>query len=211
MSHPVNLRVPILPVGVGIALLVATGAASAQAASGAMSGGANTASMQSAAKVSSADKSFVEKAAIGSMAEVQMGRLAQQKAGSDQVKQFGTRMVDDHSKANDDLKQVASHKGITLPSDLDAKHKNKMAKLEKLSGAQFDRAYMDDMVADHKEDVAEFQKQSSSGKDGDLKGFASKTLPTLQDHLKMAQSTQAAVRNGGKTNASSGRSSTSGG
>ena len=186
MSHPVNLRVPILPVGVGIALLVATGAASAQAASGAMSGGANTASMQSAAKVSSADKSFVEKAAIGSMAEVQMGRLAQQKAGSDQVKQFGTRMVDDHSKANDDLKQVASHKGITLPSDLDAKHKNKMAKLEKLSGAQFDRAYMDDMVSDHKKDVAEFEKQAKSGNDADIKGFAPKTLPTLQQHLSLA-------------------------
>jgi putative membrane protein len=196
MSHPVNLRVPILPVGVGIALLVATGAASAQAASGAMSGGANTASMQSAAKVSSADKSFVEKAAIGSMAEVQMGKLAQQKAGSDQVKQFGTRMVDDHSKANDDLKQVASHKGITLPSDLDAKHKNKMAKLEKLSGAQFDRAYMDDMVADHKEDVAEFEKQAKSGHDADIKGFASKTLPTLQEHLSLAQSTDKAVKGG---------------
>ena len=194
MSHPVNLRVPILPVCVGIALLVATGAASAQAASGAMSGGANTASMQSAAKVSSADKSFVEKAAIGSMAEVQMGKLAQQKAGSDQVKQFGTRMVDDHSKANDDLKQVASHKGITLPSDLDAKHKNKMAKLEKLSGAQFDRAYMDDMVADHKQDVAEFRKEANSGKDSDIKAFAAKTLPTLEDHLKMAQSTDSAVK-----------------
>ena len=196
MSHPVNLRVPILPVCVGIALLVATGAASAQAASGAMSGGANTASMQSAAKVSSADKSFVEKAAIGSMAEVQMGKLAQQKAGSDQVKQFGTRMVDDHSKANDDLKQVASHKGITLPSDLDAKHKNKMAKLEKLSGAQFDRAYMDDMVSDHKKDVAEFEKQAKSGNDADIKGFASKTLPTLQQHLSLAESTDKAVKGG---------------
>jgi len=196
MSHPVNLRVPILPVCVGIALLVATGAASAQAASGAMSGGANTASVQSAAKVSSADRSFVEKAAIGSMAEVQMGKLAQQKAGSDQVKQFGTRMVDDHSKANDDLKQVASHKGITLPSDLDAKHKNKMAKLEKLSGAQFDRAYMDDMVSDHKKDVAEFEKQAKSGNDADIKGFASKTLPTLQQHLSLAESTDKAVKGG---------------
>jgi len=196
MSHPVNLRVPILPVCVGIALLVATGAASAQAASGAMSGGANTASMQSAAKVSSADKSFVEKAAIGSMAEVQMGKLAQQKAGSDQVKQFGTRMVDDHSKANDDLKQVASSKGIPLPSALDSEHKSKMAKLEKLSGAQFDRAYMDDMVSDHKKDVAEFEKQAKSGNDADIKGFASKTLPTLQQHLSLAESTDKAVKGG---------------
>ena len=195
MSHHPTLHVPILPVCVGVAVLVAAGSASAQATTNPPTSN-TTSSMQSAAKVSSSDKSFVEKAAIGSMAEVQMGKLAQQKAGSDQVKQFGTRMVDDHSKANDDLKQVASHKGITLPSDLDAKHKNKMAKLEKLSGAQFDRAYMDDMVADHKEDVAEFEKQAKSGHDADIKGFASKTLPTLQEHLSLAQSTDKAVKGG---------------
>jgi putative membrane protein len=192
--HPhLNPRVPILPVCVGIALLVATSAASAQTTSNPPTG---TSSMQSAAKLSSADKSFVEKAAIGGLAEVQMGKLAQQKAGSDQVKQFGTRMVDDHSKANDQLKQVASSKGIALPSDLDSEHKSKMSKLEKLSGAQFDRAYMDDMVSDHKKDVAEFQKQAKSGNDADIKGFASKTLPTLQEHLTMAESTDKAVKSG---------------
>jgi putative membrane protein len=119
-----------------------------------------------------------------------------QKSGSDQVKQFGTRMVDDHSKANDDLKQVASSKGIPLPSALDSEHKSKMAKLEKLSGAQFDRAYMDDMVSDHKKDVAEFEKQAKSGNDADIKGFASKTLPTLQQHLSLAESTDKAVKGG---------------
>jgi putative membrane protein len=192
MSHPTHSRFPILPVCAGIALLVASGAASAQATGTATT---NSAGMTtSAAKLSSADKTFVEKAAIGGLAEVQMGQLAKQKAASDQVKQFGTRMVDDHSKANDELKQVASSKGITLPSDLDAKHKNKMARLEKLSGAQFDRAYMDDMVADHKEDVAEFQKQAKSGQDPDIKGFASKTLPTLQEHLNMAESTDKSVK-----------------
>ena len=194
MSHSPNPRVPILPVCIGIALLVATGAAAAQTTGNATTG--STSSMQSAAKMSSADKAFVEKAAIGGLAEVQMGKLAQQKAASEQVKQFGTRMVDDHSKANDELKQVASSKGITLPTDLDAKHKGKMAKLEKLSGAQFDRAYMDDMVADHKEDVSEFQKQAKSGSDADVKGFASKTLPTLQEHLTMAESTDKAVKAG---------------
>jgi putative membrane protein len=76
-----------------------------------------------------------------------------------------------------------------------------MAKLEKLSGAQFDRAYMSEMVADHKKDVAEFRKQSTSGKDSDLKAFAAKTLPTLEDHLKMAQSTDAAVKGGAKASA----------
>ena len=128
------------------------------------------------------------------MAEVELGKLATQKAASDQVKQFGSRMVEDHSKANDELKQIATAKGMTLPTDLDAKHKNEMAKMQKLSGAQFDRAYMDAMVKDHKETVALFRTQSNSGKDSDLKGFAAKTLPHLEEHLKMAQSTDAAVK-----------------
>src|SRR6185369_11383823 len=196
MSHhlPPNPRVPFLPVCVGIALLVAASSASAQATGDAPT--STTSSMQSTAKLSPADKTFVQKAAICGLAEVEMGKLAQQKAASDQVKQFGTRMVDDHSKANDALKQVASSKGIALPSDLDAKQKSKMAKLEKLSGAQFDRAYMDDMVADHKEDVSKFQKQAKSGSDADIKGFASKTLPTLQEHLTLAESTDKAVKGG---------------
>ena len=198
MSHHLHLnsRVPIVPVCVGIALLVATSAASAQATNNPPMGSSTTSSMQSAAKLSSTDKSFVEKAAVGGLAEVQMGKLAKEKAGSDQVKQFGTRMVDDHTKANDQLKQVASNKGITLPTDLDSEHKGKVAKLEKLSGAQFDRAYMDDMVSDHKKDVAEFQKQAKSGNDADIKGFASKTLPTLQEHLTLAESTDKAVKSG---------------
>ena len=197
MSHHPKFHVPVVPVCVGIALLVATSTASAAQATGTPPPTSNTtASMQSAAKMSSSDKEFLHKAAIGGLAEVELGKLAQQKAGSDQVKQFGTRMVNDHGKANDDLKQVASNKGITLPSDLDAKHKSKMAKLEKLSGAQFDRAYMDDMVSDHKQDVAEFQKQAKSGNDADVKGFASKTLPTLQEHLTLAESTDKAVKAG---------------
>ncbi|HZW76643.1 MAG TPA: DUF4142 domain-containing protein, partial [Caldimonas sp.] len=169
MSHSPNSRVPILPVCLGVALLVATSAASAQATGNAPNSN-TTSSMQSAAKVSSSDKSFVEEAAIGGMAEVQMGKLAQQKGGSHQVKQFGTRMVDDHSKVNDDLKQVADSKGITLPSELNGEHKNKVAKLERLSGAQFDRAYMDGMVSAHKKDIAEFQKQAKSAHDPDIKG-----------------------------------------
>jgi len=192
MSHQSN-RLSTVSVGIGLAFLVAAGAAPAQGTSNSSS---STSSMKAgtSASVPAADKAFVEKAAVGGMAEVQMGKMAQQKGSSDQVKQFGARMVDDHSKANDELKQIASAKGIALPTDLDAKHKSKMDKMEKLSGAQFDRAYMDDMVADHKEDVAEFKKQASSGKDSDLKAFAAKTLPTLEDHLKMAQSTDAAVK-----------------
>ena len=189
--NPTNFRLSALSLCLGLACLGAPVLSAAQSASQPMaSGGAK------ASAVPAADKAFAQKAAIGGMAEVEMGKLAQQKAASDQVKQFGSRMVADHGKANDELKQIASSKGLTLPSDLDAKHKSKMAKMQKLSGAAFDRAYMDDMLADHKHDVADFQKEASSGRDSDLKGFASKTLPTLQDHLKMAQETHAAVKGG---------------
>jgi len=144
-------------------------------------------------RLGSADHSWVMKAAVGGMAEVELGKLAQSQGSSDAVKQFGKRMVDDHSKANDELSQIASRKGITLPTSLDAKHQATRDRLSKLSGAAFDRAYMDDMVKDHREDVAEFKKEASNGQDADLKAFASKTVPTLEDHLKMAEQTDAAV------------------
>jgi putative membrane protein len=98
-------------------------------------------------------------------------------------------MVDDHSKANDQLKQLASQKGVTLSDKLSPAKQKDVDKYNKLSGAAFDRSYISHMVADHKKDVAEFQKESKSGKDSDLKSWASTTLPTLQDHLKMAQDT----------------------
>ena len=153
----------------------------------------------------------MEEAAIGGMAEVELGNLAQQKASSDDVKKFAERMVQDHSKANDQLKQTASAKGVELPTALDKKHKSDMDKLQKLSGADFDRAYMKHMVSDHKKDVSEFQKEAKSGKDSELKSFASSTLPTLQDHLKLAQTTNDAVKNekSSKTASSGGTSSTS--
>jgi len=105
------------------------------------------------------------------------------------VKKFGQRMVDDHSKANDELKTLAQQKNIPLPSGLDSKAKALQARLEKLSGAQFDRAYMQAMLADHRMDVSAFKKESTSGQDPDVKSWASKTLPTLEEHLKMAQDT----------------------
>jgi putative membrane protein len=141
----------------------------------------------SSGQLSAADKTFVMKAAQGGMAEVELGQLATQNAKSDEVKQFGQRMVDDHTKANDQLKQVAQQKGVAIPTELSAKDKADKARLSKLNGEQFDRAYMQHMVMDHKKDVAEFQKESTSGKDNDVKNFASQTLPTLQDHLKQAQ------------------------
>jgi putative membrane protein len=146
-----------------------------------------TTSTKQSAGMGDSDTTFVKKAAEGGLAEVQLGQLAAQKASSPEVKKFGQRMVDDHTKANEQLKQVAAEKNIDLPQQLNAKDKATKARLEKLSGDQFDRAYMKDMVKDHQKDVAEFQKQAQTGKDPAIKNFAQQTLPTLQSHLQEAQ------------------------
>ncbi len=148
---------------------------------------ASSDSSSESGKLSAADKKFVMDAAKGGMMEVELGKVAADKGNSPDVKQFGQRMVDDHSKANDQLKSIAEQKGVTLPTDLDAKDKAMKDKLSGLSGDQFDKMYMQHMVMDHKKDVAEFKKESTSAKDSDVKNFASQTLPTLQDHLKQAQ------------------------
>lgn len=148
---------------------------------------ASSESGSASGQLSAADKKFVMDAAKGGLMEVELGKVAAEKGNSPDVKQFGQRMVDDHSKANDQLKSIAEQKGVTLPTDLDAKDKAMKDKLSGLSGDQFDKMYMHHMVMDHKKDVAEFKKESNSGKDNDVKNFASQTLPTLEDHLKQAQ------------------------
>jgi putative membrane protein len=142
-----------------------------------------------AANVSSSDRKFMEKAAQGGLAEVQLGKLAADKASSDAVKQFGQRMVDDHTKANDQLKALATSKGVNVPTGLDRSTQGEMDKLQKMSGAAFDREYMNHMVSDHKKDIGEF-KSAAKSKDADVKQFASSTLPTLEQHLDLAKSAQ---------------------
>jgi len=146
-----------------------------------------------AGKLSAADSKFVHEAAAGGMAEVALGKLAADKATSPDVKQFGQRMADDHGKANDELKALAAQKGITLPADVDPAAKATEARLSKLSGAAFDKAYMQDMVKDHDKDVAAFKHASTAAADADLKSWAAKTLPTLQDHQQQAKSINATV------------------
>lgn len=134
-----------------------------------------------------ADNKFVIKAAQFGLAEVDLSQLAASHASNAKVKEFGQRMIDDHTKVNTELKQVASQKGERAPVHLDPKDQATVDGLSQLNGDKFDRAYMSDMVKDHKEDVAEFKKEAFSGDDPDVKAFASKTLPTLEDHLKAAE------------------------
>ena len=139
-------------------------------------------------KAATSDQLFLKEAAAGGLAEVELGQLAAEKSSNPEVKKFAERMVADHGKANDQLKEIAAQKGISLSAEPSAKHKATKERLSKLSGDEFDKAYMSDMLSDHKKDVAAFRKESAEGKDPVLKEFAAKTLPTLEDHLKEAES-----------------------
>ena len=135
--------------------------------------------------VSAMDKNFAVDAAHGGAAEVKLGELAAKQGSNAHVKEFGQKMVEDHTKANDALKTVATSKGITLPEEPNAEQKATMAHLMKLHGAAFDKAYIKAMKADHKMDIAHFKKEANTGKDPDIKSFAAKTLPVVQGHYQM--------------------------
>jgi putative membrane protein len=169
---------------VGVALSVAT-------ASWAQSSSQSPAKPQkheaSSATAAKADQAFVTKAAGANMAEVELGKLAVERASRDEVKRFGQQMIDDHTKAGDELKTIAQQKQLDWPTALDAKHKALKDKLSKLSGENFDRTYMQEMVNGHRTVASELRMESQSGKDPEVKAWASKTLPTVEEHLKQAQ------------------------
>src|SRR5436309_5086391 len=159
-------------------LALATGAlnlaAAARAADTTPSGGGSS--------LSEKDKTFMKKAAKGGMMEVAMGQVAEQKAQSEDVKSFGKRMVTDHGKANDELKSIASKKGVQLPS------KEHTAKWTS------DKIYMDMMVKDHEKDLAEFKEEANGGSDPDLKKFADDTSKVIQEHLDLAKEIQGKLK-----------------
>jgi putative membrane protein len=140
--------------------------------------------------ISAQDRQFVMMAAQGGMAEVELGRLAVQKASSSPVKNFGQQMVREHTQANNQLKQLASRKSITLPTGVSEQHKATKAKLSKLSGVAFNQELMNQMIMDHEKTVALFERQSQQGSDPDLKVWATQTLPNLRGHLRTALSVQ---------------------
>lgn len=136
---------------------------------------------------SSPDSRFVLNAAAGGMAEVKLAELAQEKASDPSVRAFGRRMAEDHTKAGEQLKQLAQSQNITLPVELRSADQARYEQLSKLRGPEFDHAYMQIMVTDHQKDVAEFQKEASNGKNTAIKDFAAQTLPILEDHLREAR------------------------
>ena len=147
----------------------------------------NTGMANSSMPVSEEDTKFAVEAASGGMMEVQLGELAQQKASSQRVKDFGAMMVRDHSKANDELKSLAGMKNVTLPPAPGEDHMDHIKKLSAKSGKEFDKDYIKMMIDDHKDDIDAFEKAANNGKDADIKAFANKALPTLRAHLDSAQ------------------------
>ena len=142
---------------------------------------------QAIAQMSPADRTFATKAASGGEAEVSLGQLAAKNGASPQVRQFGQQMVTDHTKANQELQAIAKQQNVTLPTKPDAASMATEQRLQATTGGAFDAAYGRDMVEDHQKDIAEFQKEATSGEDPALKAFAEKYLPVLQHHLQLAQ------------------------
>lgn len=185
----------ILVLGTGFGQSSATDASKTtdKAADKASSGAASSA-------LSGGDRKFVMEAAMGGLTEVQAGQMVAGKSTNADVKAVAQKIVDDHTKANDELKTIASGKGITLPTDLDPKHKAMVDKMSAMSGDQMDHAFLMNMMKDHKKDIALFQKESSNGKDADLKAFATKTLPVLQEHAKHVQEAHSKSMGSGSDN-----------
>jgi putative membrane protein len=179
-NHLKAIRIPVLLAVVALqAVVVSTYAADAD---------------ESPGQLSSSDYKFAREAAVGGMFEVNLGHIAAQNSQNPAVQQFGDQMVKDHGSAGQELQQIASNKGATLPTALPAKKQKEVDRLAQLSGAAFDKAYIACMVKAHKADAKLFTKASDDVKDPDLKGFAARTLGMVQSHLKMAQDLEESVK-----------------
>jgi len=181
-----TLAVALLSIG-------AAGVANGQSTTGlpaTQMGSANPAApatRQPASSLSASDRQFLENAAEANLGEIEAGKLAKEKAKTDPAKQFAGRMVHDHTQVGDRLRELAAAKGVTLPTSLDQADRKELEVLQNLSGAKFDDAYMQHQVSDHRKVIRAFEEEARSAKDPDVRAFASQTLPTLQDHLRIAQ------------------------
>jgi putative membrane protein len=194
MKHSAMMKSALLAVLASGMMCVAQDASSTQSGGSASS---NTATAKGA------DSKFAMEAAQGGLAEVELAKVAQDKGSDPQVKQFAQKMIDDHSKANDDLKQIAQQENMTVPTDLSAKDQAEKTKLAAMSGPSFDRAYMKYMVMDHTKDANEFKKEANSGKDPAIKGFAAKYKPIIEQHLSMAKDMNSKMSGASKSSSNS--------
>lgn len=147
----------------------------------------STAAAHSSSKVSRRDREFMSVATRGNLAEIAAGHLAQKKSDNEQVKSFGERMVSDHSAANDQLTALAQKLDVKLPQKPSRRDENRMKKLEGMSGTKFETAYAHDMIRDHRADIKAFEREAEHGTNPEVKQFAQSTLPTLKEHLSLAE------------------------
>jgi putative membrane protein len=146
----------------------------------------------------SGDKEFASKVSAAGLAEVNLSGLALRFARNPAVKQFAQHMVDDHMRASRELTQMANQRSIKLPGEMDEEHQKCYDKLKKLSGAEFDRAYMEAMVKDHEKAVEAFEKESKEGKDAAMKRWATQLTPIMKRHLESARKVCEQVKGGKK-------------
>src|SRR5438874_6484049 len=179
MKNKFSINIRFITGLITIACIGLTGAALAQNPKSKSDSNSNKAK---ASTLSSADKAFVKDAAKGGMMEVAMGRVAEKNASDSEVKNFGARMVNDHSKANEDLKAIAKEENVEWPAEKEA------------SKWKSDKDYMDAMVKDHEKDLAEFEKQAKNGSDPDVKRFAEKTSTVVRKHLDLAKEIQGKLK-----------------
>ena len=142
--------------------------------------------------LSEADRKFIQAATLGGLMEVELGKVALRKSANDRVREMAQNIIDDHTRANERLQALVRAKGVDTPAQLDSKHQKQVDRLQKLSADRFDREYTALMVSDHKEDIKEFNRAAAHAGDADLKQFAAGTLPTLEQHLRMAESVKLA-------------------
>lgn len=173
-------------------------------AGGAGQGDRGRATASGKAALSAADQNFIEEAATASLLEVHLGELAEENGGSDQVRRFGRRMVQEHGQANARLAQVVAPMGVALPKELDPRQRNQFARMQRLRGHEFDRAYLQAVIHAHEDEVARFRKQADASGNADLRQFASTTLPTLQGHLSVARDIEKTMQAGAGKGGSAG-------
>ena len=167
-----------------------TGTGTSTTGTGTDNTGATGSSRTGTSTASSVNQEFISDAASGGMMEVELGTMAVQNASSQDVKDFGRKMIDDHSKVNDELKSIAAAENVPVPAQLKTTNRDEVDKLSKLSGSDFDKEYINTMVEDHQKDIKDFEDMAQNAQSPDLKAFAQKQLPILREHLKMAQDIQ---------------------
>ncbi len=168
--------------GIFVAIFLVTGGMSAVHGQQSKTGSTKQSS------VSSKDKKFVDKALRGGMLEVALGKEAARKTTNSEVKTFADRLVQDHTKANQQLTQIAQKEGLQVPNEMGSKMEKKLKSFAKLHGTDFDRKFLSLEVKDHKDDIKDFNNEAKGGSNPGIKDFASQTVPQLQEHLSMAQS-----------------------